>query len=85
MAGELDRQLQAVTVEFFANDKHLRIENDKREVLVSEILRFYTKDFVRSNKRQDLIEYINQYRADAVPTDYKVRFIPYDWTINSLP
>jgi hypothetical protein len=85
MSGELDRQLQAATVEFFANDKHLRIENDKREVLVSEILRFYTKDFVESNKRQDLIEYINQYRADSVPADYKVRFIPYDWTINSQP
>jgi hypothetical protein len=85
VANELDRQLQTATVDFFANDKHLRIEHDKREVLVSEILRFYTKDFVESNKRQDLIEYINQYRADSVPADYKVRFIPYDWTINSQP
>jgi hypothetical protein len=85
MAGELDGQLQAATVEFFAKDKHLRIENNKRVVLVSEILRFYTRDFVPSNKRQDLIAYINQYRADAVPEDYKVRFIPYDWTINSQP
>ena len=84
-AGELNQQLQAATVEFFAIDKHLRIENDKHEVLVSEILRFYTKDFVRSNKRQDLITYINQYRGEAVPAAYKVRFIPYDWSINSQP
>jgi len=85
VADELDRQLQAATLYFFGNDKHLRIENDKREVLVSEILRFYTEDFIQSNKQQDLIEYINQYRADVIPADYKVRFIPYDWTINNQP
>ena len=85
VAGDLEAQLQAATVEFFASDKYLRIDDSKREVLVSEILRFYTKDFVASNERQDLIAYVNQYRADAVPVDYKVRFIPYDWTINGQP
>jgi len=85
LSDELEPQLQAVTIEFFAKDKHLRIDHDRMEVLVSEILRFYTKDFAASNKRQDLIEYINRYRGDAVPQDYKVSFIPYDWTVNSQP
>jgi hypothetical protein len=85
VADDLESQLQAATIEFFAGDKHLRIDHGKREVLVSEILRFYTRDFVASNERQDLIAYINQYRADSVPVDYEVRFIPYDWSLNAQP
>jgi hypothetical protein len=82
---ELEQQLQAVALEFFSKDIHLRIDNGNKEAFVSEILRFYTEDFVESNKRQDLIQYINRYRPEAIPTDYKVRFIPYNWTINSQP
>ena len=82
---ELEQQLQAVALEFFSKDIHLRVDDDKKEVFVSEILRFYTEDFVESNKRQDLIQYINRYRPETIPPDYKVRFIPYNWTINSQP
>ncbi len=85
IAGELEAQLQAAAVEFFTSDKHLRINNQKREVSVSKILSFYTSDFVESNKRQDLIGYINQYRVDAIPASYRVRYRPYDWTINRQP
>jgi hypothetical protein len=79
---DLEAQLQAVTVEFFGSDRHLRVDHGRREVLVSEILRFYTVDFVGSNKPQELVAYINRYRTDPVAADYEVRFIPYDWTIN---
>ena len=81
-ADELESQLQAITREFFSKDKHLRIDADKSVVWVSEILDFYTKDFIGSNKSQKLIGYINQYRMAPVPDGYKLRFIHYDWTIN---
>jgi len=85
IADELEPQLQAAAVEFFASDKNLLIDHNQHVVLVSKILSFYTKDFVGSNKRQDLIEYINQYRMESIPADYRVRYFPYDWTINNQP
>ena len=84
-AEKLDEQLQNLTVEFFNEAKYLRIDPSKQEVWVSEILKFYTEDFVRSGKRRDLIGYINRYTKDAIPSDYRVRFIDYDWTINQIP
>ena len=48
-------------------------------------MKFYTKDYVASGKKQDLIAYVNQYREDAIPADYKVKFLKYDWTINQAP
>ena len=45
-------------------------------------MKFYTKDYVASGKKQDLLEYVNQFREVNVPNNYKVKFIKYDWTIN---
>ncbi len=83
--AKLDRQLQDLTVEFFSKPKYLRVDQSKREVRVSEILKFYTEDFVESGKRRDLVSYIDQYTEDPIPSDYRVRFIPYNWTINQSP
>ena len=84
-AGQLEQQLQNLTVEFFNKAKYLRVDAAKQEVWISEILKFYTEDFVRSGKRRDLIGYINRYTKDTIPSDYRVRFIDYDWTINQTP
>ena len=81
----LDVQLEAATREFFSREIHLRRRDDTREVWVSEILKFYTGDFVSSGKPQDLAEYINRYVQQPIPAAYRVRFIPYDWTINQRP
>ena len=51
-ADPLKSQLPAVTLEFFAQDKHLRVRADKSAVTASEILNVYTTDFNGSNKRQ---------------------------------
>ena len=48
-------------------------------------MKFYTKDYVESGKKQDLIAYVNQFRDEKIPEDYKVKFIKYDWTINQQP
>jgi hypothetical protein len=83
VAEFLDAQLDAAAHEFFSREKHLRIDNDKKTLWVSEILDFYTEDFVPSGKPRDLVGYVNRYLQDKVPQDYRVRFIPYDWTLNS--
>jgi len=84
-AVRLEEQLSELTWQFFNKDKHLRIDHENKVVFVSEILDFYTEDFVASGKTQDLLGYINQYRKSPIPSDYQVKFIDYDWTINQQP
>lgn len=82
---QLEADLAALTREFFNKDKHLRVDADNETVYVSEILDFYTEDFVASGDEQDLIPYINQYGEIPIPDHYRVEFIDYDWTINQQP
>jgi hypothetical protein len=81
-AANLDIELDALTREFFSKDRHLRLDHEKKTLWVSEILKFYTRDFVASGKKQDLLSYINKYVDKKIPENYKIRFIPYDWTLN---
>ena len=66
---------------FFSEDRNVALDSEGRVVRFSEILRFYTKDFLA--KAPTLIAYANLYRSDPIPSDWKVEFIPYDWTLNS--
>lgn len=77
----LDQQLREAAVEFFGSPKHIRVDPASRTVLFSEILRFYTKDFVNPRVASSLIAYANTYRQEAIPEDFRVAFIPYNWTI----
>jgi len=52
---------------------------------VSEIRDYYTKDFVPSGNKRDLLDYVNRYAEMTVPEGYRVKFIPYNWTINQQP
>jgi len=81
-AENLDAELDAVSKEFFSKPLHLRLDHDKKRIYVSSILDFYTKDFVASGRKKDLPNYINQFLAEPLPEDYKVRYIDYDWRIN---
>ena len=77
--AELDRQARF----FFSEARNLRIDTATRTVWLSKILDFYTGDFLA--KAPSLIAYANRYSREAIPLDYTVRFIPYDWTVNRQP
>ena len=82
-ADTLEARLEREAHAFFADPKHLRVDDEARVVHVSEILDFYTGDFTRP--AGSLIAYINRYRDPDIPGDYEVRFIDYDWTVNKQP
>jgi len=81
----LDAQLNQATREFINSRKYVLIDHDKRQIRVSAIFDFYTRDFVASGKARDLPDYINRYRDEPLPDDYKLKFMKYDWTINQRP
>lgn len=84
-ANTLEEQLSDLTEDFFNKKKHLNIDHQHGFIYVSEILDFYTEDFVDSGKKQDLLVYINQYSVEKIPLNYEVKFFNYDWTINQQP
>ncbi|MGA9421453.1 MAG: DUF547 domain-containing protein [Rhodanobacteraceae bacterium] len=77
----LDQRLDQLARKFFAEPRNVRLDTASKTVHFSEILKFYTDDFL--SKAPSLIAYANQYRAaDAqIPGNYSVGFIDYDWTI----
>ncbi|MBO1256048.1 DUF547 domain-containing protein [Alteromonas sp. 5E99-2] len=83
VAETLDEQLKQAAWEFFAKEKHFYRDDKNNAVYVSEILDFYTEDFVESGKTKDLGEYINRYVNTPIPDSYKIKFIDYDWRINA--
>jgi hypothetical protein len=78
----LKAELENETRRFFADPRHLQVDAERRTLRVSAILDFYTGDFL--SHAGSLIEYINRYRESPIPADYRVEFLPYDWTINRI-
>ena len=81
-AETLNQDLQDLAVEFFNSDKNVRFDSDHKIVQVTEILKFFPEDFV-PKKAATIVDYVNLYRQDKIPTNYSVNYIPYDWTINN--
>ncbi|MHC6646224.1 DUF1223 domain-containing protein [Alteromonas sp. HB246098] len=82
---QLNETLEQLTYEFFSKKKHFYLDDKRKRAYVSEILDFYTEDFVASGKARDLPQYINKYIEQPIPSNYKLRFIDYDWRINAQP
>lgn len=78
---KLQAQLDAQAVEFYNENRNVRVNPATKTVHFSEILDFFTEDFLV--KAPSLIAYANQYRKEKIPADYRVDFIPYNWTINN--
>jgi hypothetical protein len=82
-AEALESQLEAATREFINAERNVAVVADRREVRASEIFDFYTEDFIA--RAPTLIDYINLYLTNPIPTDFELRFIDYDWTVNVQP
>jgi Protein of unknown function, DUF547 len=79
-AETLDAQLEREARFFFNESRNVRVDPHARRVYLSEILDFFTEDFLAH--APSLLDYVNRYRTAAVPSDYQVEFIPYDWTVH---
>jgi len=80
---KLDEQLDREARRFYNESRNVQVDDANRILRLSEILDFYTEDFLKS--APSLAAYVNKYRDQKVPEDYQVKFIPYDWTIVRQP
>jgi Protein of unknown function, DUF547 len=83
LPGTLNAQLDREARRFFAESRNVEASAASRTLTVSEILKFYTGDFLGT--AASLPAFVNRYRDAPVPEDYRVEFRPYDWTINRQP
>ena len=79
-AARLDAELAREATAFFARAENFRTDPASRSVWLSEILKFYSEDFVPAHGAS-LIAYANRHAPQAAPLDYELRFTPYDWTV----
>lgn len=79
-AAGIEAELQRESVAFFARPENFRFEPATGTVWLSEILSFYTGDFVPAHGR-NLVAYADRYAPRPTPLDAVVRFTPCDWTV----
>ena len=78
--GALRDQLERETRAFFARSDAYCVDDAQRTVWLSELLSFYPEDFVPA-AAPSLPAYAGQFALRPAPPDYRVRLLPYDWTI----
>ncbi len=76
----LETQLQAQTELFAESERAARVDEAGRSIAYSELFKWYSDDFADKSPA----EYLNQYRREALPTNYLVKWIPYDWSLNEI-
>ncbi len=75
-AADLDAQLEMAARRFLSDPANVAVDPAARVVRVSGML----------GRTPGLIATINRYRGGApVPADYRVRTLPFDWTVATVP
>ncbi|WP_158844814.1 DUF547 domain-containing protein [Algibacter sp. L1A34] len=64
------------------NGSFLKVNVKKLRVEASQIMEWYKGDFTMNGKNE--IDFINLYRTEKIPADYKLSYFPYNWKTNAL-
>lgn len=80
VGARLDAQLDEQTWAFAASQRAARINSKEKSVAYSELFKWYADDFPEEHPGA----YLNRFRARALPLDFAVEWIDYDWSLNSV-
>lgn len=72
----LDEQLNQRARINLNDDNFVRVVKGEKKVYLSEIFKWYKKDF------GSILQFVNQYRTQAIPIDYSIDYYTYDWRLN---
>lgn len=64
------------------NNNFIRVNTEERKVDISEIFKWYEEDF--KSEYSSVLDFINNYRQEKIPLDYKVGYYTYDWSLNDV-
>ncbi len=78
--GGVEDLLEERTRLVLNDDDFIKVNDSRKRVQVSKIFEWYKKDFDATGL--SLIDFINQYRNEKIPSNYKVEFYEYNWSLN---
>ena len=91
----LEEQLERQTRAFINSSRGCQLDEEKKQIALSEIVNWYREDFVeKSNKNEDsnevILDYLEKYLdgenlsafKQARQQGYEVTFQSYDWSLN---
>ena len=78
---KLAEQLEVQSRKALNDAAFIKVDNDKKEVKLSQIFEWYASDFGGSKLKA--LRYINQYRNNPIPENYKIGYYNYDWNLNA--
>lgn len=73
----VDEELDRITREVLNDPEYVKVKG--KNLYLSRIFEWYQKEFEINGS---VIAYINQYRNEPIPEDFKVRYYEYDWALN---
>ncbi len=76
---KLDNQIASQTKLALENEDFIQVKRKEKKVLISEIFKWYEQDF---EGEVSVIQYLNNFRTEKIPDDYKVDYYTYNWTLN---
>jgi len=78
----LENQLNQQTILALNNANFIKVNTKKKRVQFSQIFEWYTTDFTAGDK--SLIDFVNIYRSESIPSTYKLSYYTYDWALNEI-
>ncbi|MBN4070049.1 DUF547 domain-containing protein [Olleya sp. AH-315-F22] len=79
LPNTLDAQMETQT-KIALNGNFLKVNTKKKRVEGSEILKWYKEDFTMNGTTE--IDFINKYRTEKIPKNYKLIYFNYNWNLN---
>ena len=86
-AENIDKELDAATKLYLSSSEGLRLEEEKGDLHVSMIFKWYTKDFETPDRK--VIDFILEYAPEKIRNfiesnsrKIKFKYIEYDWSLN---
>ena len=82
-AANLDATLDRETRRYMGQERNVKLDKTRKELTVSEIFKWFREDFGKSEL--EVIRFIAKYRADGpdfATGGWKLKYYPYNWTLN---
>lgn len=78
--SKVHSQLDSQAKRALNNNYFIRVDAEKSKVAYSQLFDWYKADFV--SEASSIVDYINKYRTNKIPTSYSTGTYTYDWNLN---
>lgn len=82
LPSTLDSQLDAQTKKALNSPEFLKFDVQNNKAELSQIFNWYAADFGKS--KENVLAFINKYRALKIPESVKISYYGYDWLLNDV-